>query len=271
MPRHWLRALLLLVVLAIAAFLVDAAWLEPSSIRLASYDVAVPAPLKGLRIAVISDLHAGSPWIDGARIDRIVAMTNATHPDLVVLAGDYGIGRVLGGNPMPIEEIAAHLKPLRARLGIYAVLGNHDSRATHFTAAFQSAGIAMLRNRHVALPGAITLAGIDDYYSGRADPALALAGVARDAICVAHTPDQFPSLPAACALTIAGHTHGGQIRVPLLGRPAVGWVASRYGQRYAIGVIREGGRTLFVSPGIGTSGLPLRFGVPPEISLLNLH
>jgi predicted MPP superfamily phosphohydrolase len=97
-----------------------------------------------------------------------------------------------------------------------------------------------------------------------------LAGVGGTALCFTHSPDIFDALPPVCALTIAGHTHGGQVWLPMLGRPAVALV-SRFGQRYAIGIIREGGRTLFVSSGIGTSGLPLRFGVPPEISLLTLE
>lgn len=260
-----------LLAAAIMLLALYACWIEPSSIRVTQYDVAVPRALKGLRIAVISDLHAGTPYIDTAKIDRIVAMTNDVNPDLILLAGDYGVGKTWGARRMPIEQIAAHLKPLHARLGVYAVLGNHDARrGVRYTDAFQAAGIPMLRNRHVALPGQITLAGIDDYYT-YADPALALSGVAHDAICLAHAPDQFPKLPPACALTISGHTHGGQVWLPFLGRPAVGRVASRYGQRYAIGVIRENGKTLFVSPGIGTSGVAVRFGVPPEISLLTLQ
>ena len=260
---------LLAAVLALLALY--ACWIEPSSIRVTPYDVAVPPALKGLHIAVISDLHAGTPYIDTAKIDRIVAMTNDTRPDLILLAGDYAVGKTWGAHRLPIETITAHLKPLQARLGVFAVLGNHDTRrADRFTAAFQAVGIPMLRNRNVTLPGGIVLAGIDDYYTDP-DPAVALSGVTRNAICLAHAPDQFPKLPPACALTIAGHTHGGQVWLPLLGRPAVARVASRYGQRYAIGVVRENGRTLFVSPGIGTSGFPVRFAVPPEISLLTLQ
>jgi len=88
------------------------------------------------------------------------------------------------------------------------------------------------------------------------------------AICFTHSPDLFPDIPAKCALTIAGHTHGGQVWLPLFGRPIV---PSRYGQRYAIGTIVEGTKTLFVSPGIGTSILPVRLGVPPEISILDIR
>lgn len=271
MSARWLRILLLLLIVAGAALALEALWREPSSIRLNNYDVPVPPALKGLRIAVISDLHAGAPYIDSAKIDRVVAMTNDAKPDLILLAGDYAVGRVWGAHRLPVEVIAAHLKPLHARLGVYAVLGNHDTRrAVRFVTAFQAVGIPVLRNRHVVLPGGIPLVGIDDFYAD-ANPVLALSGVTHDAICLAHAPDQFPALPSACALTIAGHTHGGQVWLPFLGRPAVGRIASRYGQRYAAGVIRENGRTLFVSSGIGTSGLPVRLGVPPEIALLRLQ
>jgi predicted MPP superfamily phosphohydrolase len=99
---------------------------------------------------------------------------------------------------------------------------------------------------------------------------MALAGVHGVALCFTHSPDIFPRLPDRCALTIAGHTHGGQVWLPLLGRPAM-FEASRYGQKYTAGIIREGGKTLFVSTGIGTSWLPLRLGVPPERSLLTLR
>jgi predicted MPP superfamily phosphohydrolase len=89
------------------------------------------------------------------------------------------------------------------------------------------------------------------------------------ALCFTHSPDIFPRLSPKCALTIAGHTHGGQVWLPLLGRPAM-FAASRFGEKYAAGIIREDGKTLFVSSGIGTSWLSLRFRVPPEISLLTV-
>ena len=253
-----------------------AGWIEPSSLRLSTYKVPQPAPaLKGLKVAVISDLHGGAPYIDTAKIDRVVAMTNAAKPDLILLTGDYVITKVVGGRHMPMETIAAHLKQLHAPLGVYAVLGNHDrwEDAARIGAALRQAGIADLENASRKLPaprGGVTLVGIGDRHSRGADPDMALAGVAGTALCFTHSPDIFPVLPPACALTIAGHTHGGQVRLPFVERPAVAWV-SRYDQNYAVGLIREGGRLLFVSSGIGTSGLPLRFGVPPEISLLKLE
>ena len=268
---------ILLFVIA-AGLALDAFWLEPSSLRLSRYDIALDAPaLKGLRIAVIGDLHGGAPYIDTAKIDRVVAMTNQARPDLVLLAGDYVIQEVIGGHHMAIEEIARHLRNLHAPLGVYAVIGNHDrdENAGHITAVLNAAGLTVLENAHVAIPspqGVLYLAGIGDHRGGASKPGLALQGIpgGAQALCFTHSPDAFPELPRRCALTIAAHTHGGQVWLPLLGRPAVAH-ESLYGQRYAIGIIRESGRTLFVSPGIGTSGLPVRFFVPPEISLLAIR
>jgi hypothetical protein len=274
--RGLLQFLLGLVFLAAVGLALYAGWLEPSSLRLSVYSVSQPASeLKGLRIAVISDLHGGSLYIDEAKIARVVAMTNAARPDLVLLTGDYMISGVVAGRYMPIEKMAAQLKGLGAPLGVYAVLGNHDhwDDAGHITQVLRKAGIPILENGSVRLPQprqAVALAGIGDIFTGHADPKAALAGVQGPAICFSHSPDTFPSLPGNCALTIAGHTHGGQVWVPLLGRPAAAFV-SRYGQKYAVGEVHEQGRTLFVSSGIGTSMLPLRFGVPPEVSLLKLE
>lgn len=275
MRRPTLFALIFLFGLGLA---LDAFWLEPSSLRLTRYDVAVGAPrLAGLKVAVISDLHAGAPYIDTKKIDRVAAMTNDAHPDLILLTGDYVIQEVVGGHHMAIEEIVAHLKTLKAPLGVYAVIGNHDrwEDERHITRAFEAGGIPVLENSALQFRQrgqVLTLVGIGDHYSGGSNVKQALAGVPKDAqaLCFTHSPDVFPDLPATCALTIAGHTHGGQVWLPILGRIAVAH-QSDYGQRYAIGVIRENGKTLFVSPGIGTSGLPVRFRVPPEVSLVTIQ
>ena len=270
-----LAALLIPIALVLG---LDAFWWEPSSLKLAHYDVPADAPaLKGLKVAVISDLHGGAPFITTDKIDQVVAMANAAHPDLVLLTGDYVIQNVVGGHRMPIATIVAHLKPLAAPLGVYAVLGNHDNwdNAGRITRAFEHAGIPVLENAAVQFKrgdAIITLIGVGDHYSGGSNVAQAMAGVPADAqaLCFTHSPDVFPDLPKSCALTIAGHTHGGQVWLPILGRIAVAR-QSIYGQRYAIGVVRENGKTLFVSPGIGTSALPVRFMVPPEVSLVSIR
>jgi predicted MPP superfamily phosphohydrolase len=263
--------------LAGLVFLVDAAWLEPSSLVLTRHVVPLArAPaLAGLKIAVIGDLHAGAPYIDAAKIDAVVAMTNQARPDLILLTGDYVIGHILGGRHMAIETIVAHLKPLSAPLGVYAVIGNHDrwENADHIASALSGAGFVVLENAHhiVQTPrGPLDIVGIGDATTNAAHPARALAGLDPDdrAICLTHSPDVFPRLPWTCALTVAGHTHGGQVRLPFVPNPIR---FSRYGQRYVAGLVREDGKSLFVNTGIGTSVLPLRFGVPPEISLLVLQ
>ena len=272
------RIVFFLIFLLGLSLALDAFWWEPSSLRLVRYDVALDAPaLKGLKIAVISDLHAGAPYITERKIDQIVELTNSAHPDLILLTGDYMIQKVVGGHRMPIATTMAHLKRLAAPLGVYAVMGNHDNwdNAPRITRAFERGGIPVLENSAVQFKrrsSVITLIGVGDHYSGASNVAQAVAGVPEDAqaLCFTHSPDVFPELPRTCALTIAGHTHGGQVWLPILGRIAVAY-QSQYGQRYAIGVIRENGKTLFVSSGIGTSGLPVRFRVPPEASLVTIH
>lgn len=212
------------LVLTGAGLSLYAFWLEPSSLRLSRYDVPAPTPLSGLKIAVIADLHGGSPYIDEAKIDRVVALTNAARPDLIVLTGDYvmGVPRKFGGRRIAIETITAHLKALRAPLGVYAALGNHERWVgeERAVAAFRAAGIPVLQNAHVRI-GGFYLAGIGDDHTRQSDPARVLAGVPRGAValCFTHSPDIFPRLPGTCAVTLAGHSHGGQVRLPLLGRP----------------------------------------------------
>jgi predicted MPP superfamily phosphohydrolase len=274
--RRVAQIVLALLLVALGWVVLEAAWLEPSSLRISTYTVTQSAPaLRGLRIAVISDLHAGAPYIDAAKIDRVVAMTNAASPDLILLTGDYVTTSVLGGHAMPIGTVTAQLRGLHAPLGVFAVMGNHDRVAgvDSIPLAFKNAGIPMLENARVVLPAPrnnITLVALGDRNRGVTDGGVALNGVTGAALCFVHAPDVFPRLPSTCAMTIAGHTHGGQIWLPFIGRPAVASV-SHFGQRYAIGAIRENGKTLFVSSGIGTSILPFRFRVPPEISLLTLR
>lgn len=250
-------------------------WIVPDSLQVTEYDVATDAaPLKGLRIAVISDLHAGASYIDERKLDEVVRLTNAANPDLILLAGDYVSERGDGSLRMPLDTIAAHLKGLDARLGVYAVLGNHDMLAGRepIMGMLSQAGVVLLDNVYSVIgrsQGPLVLMGLG--WDGHAAARQTLARLAgQTAICLAHTPDVFPGLPSTCALTIAGHTHGGQVALPLIGRPAVP-ISSRFGQRYAAGLIREQGRALFVSTGIGTTYLPVRLGVTPEISLLKIQ
>jgi predicted MPP superfamily phosphohydrolase len=231
--------------------------------------------LDGLRIAVASDLHIGSPHVPLGRLPAIVDAVNATGADLILLGGDYLVARVLGGRFVPAETVVRGLTALKAPLGVYAVLGNHDrrrGRAAASLAAFAGGHPQLLENRavRIARDGAgFWLIGLGDWKHGSPDVSGTLAQVSDEGpvIALTHNPDLFPQLPQRVALTVCGHTHIGQVRLPLIGAP---YTASRHGQRYARGLIREGGKQLFVSAGIGTSWLPLRFRAPPEIVVLRI-
>ena len=251
---------------------------EPASLQEVSYHLDLPrwpVACQGLQVAVLADLHTGSPFNGLDKLDKIVALTQNAKPDLVLLAGDFVIDSVKGGRFVPAREIAARLARLRAPLGTYAVLGNHDwwNDAGKIRSAFENAGIPVLDDRAVSLAkGACRfwLVGLGDLWEGKPDVRRALRDVPSGAAVLAftHNPDLFPAVPASVSLTMAGHTHGGQVRIPFFG-PVV--VPSRHGRRYAQGHIVEQGRNLFVSPGLGTSILPVRFLVPPEVSRLYLY
>ncbi len=267
------------IALAIAAALLGVwtCWIEPASLHVVEHTIAGPWPreLDGLRIAVLTDLHVGSPYNGVDKLRRIVAETNSARPDLILLAGDYVIKDVLGGTAVPPDEIASRLRDLAAPFGVFAVLGNHDwwYGARRVADAFHDAGIRTVDDDAIAIDGPhgrFWVVGVSDYWEGTHDVRGALAHVVDDAPIVAltHNPDVFPDVPDRVALTIAGHTHGGQVCLPIVGCPIV---PSRYGQRYVAGHIVEDGRHFFVSTGLGTSIIPVRFRVPPEISIVVLR
>ena len=233
-----------------------------------------PAGRAPLRIAVLTDLHVGSFRNGLDRLDEIVARTNAAKPDLVVVLGDLVIHDVLLGRFVDPETTAARLGGLRAPYGVVGVLGNHDwwLDGERVRADLERAGIRVLENDAIPVaegPRRFWVAGLGDLWTRPVSIPRALAPVPADepVLLLTHSPDVFPDVPPRVALTLAGHTHGGQVALPVVGRLVV---PSRYGQRYAQGLVIEDGRALFVSPGIGTSLLPVRFGVPPEISMVTL-
>jgi predicted MPP superfamily phosphohydrolase len=270
--------LLLALVVAAVALGGKAFWLEPASLSVREHVLELPrwpAGLAGLRVAVLADLHVGSPHNGIDNLRRVVELTAEARPDLVLVPGDVVINNVFAGNFVPPEEIAAVLAELKPPLGVLAVLGNHDhwSDAPRVAAALRGVGIPVLEDESVRLERdgvPFRVAGVTDFWEGEHDIGAALADVPPGAptILFTHNPDLFPEVPDRVALTVASHTHGGQVRLPLVGRPIT---FSRYGQRYAAGHVAEEGRHLFVSTGIGTSVFPVRFRVPPEISILELQ
>jgi hypothetical protein len=257
----------------------DAVCIEPARLVVRDVEIRLPGwpeTLGGLRVAVLSDLHAGAPHLGAAKRREIVTLTNATRPDLVVLLGDFVVGREFGGRFVEPEVIALELAELRAPLGVVAVLGNHDwwYDGPRVRRALESVGVRVLQNDAVALEAApgvrFWVAGLNDLWTEHVDIAAALRPVPRGepVLLLTHNPDVFPDVPARVTLTLAGHTHGGQVTLPLLGPPVV---PSLYGRRYAAGLVVEDGKRLFVTTGLGTSIVPVRFRVPPEIAVLILR
>ncbi|MBI1186100.1 MAG: metallophosphoesterase [Alphaproteobacteria bacterium] len=232
-----------------------------------------------LTIAAIGDVHIGSPHMSVARVRRLVARTNALSPDLTLLLGDYvgdnGPGTPLRNEAAVLEGLEA-LGGLRARLGVFAVIGNHDAwwDAAQVRAALKTAGVTVLVNasRLARAEDPVVIVGLDDHDTGKPNYAAAASQLGEAAllaprIAFMHSPDAFPDIPAGPALTLAAHTHCGQVSLPFLGRPVV---PSVYGQKYACGLVVEEGRQLFVTGGVATSVLPVRFLNPPEIAFLTI-
>ena len=251
---------------------------EPGRLVVDEHDVHParwPAALDGLRVAAMADIHAGAPHVGEAALRRLVDRVNAARPDLIVLLGDFVIHGVPGGRFMEPERIAEQLSGLRAPLGVLVVLGNHDHwyDGERVHDAFVDRGVSVLLNSSVELRHRETpffVAGLDDIWAGHPDLAKTLQGIPADAptLLLTHNPDAFPQVPPRVSLTLAGHTHGGQVRLPLIGAPVV---PSAHGQRFAAGLVVEDGRPLFVTTGVGTSILPVRLGVAPEVAVLVLR
>jgi predicted MPP superfamily phosphohydrolase len=230
-----------------------------------------PAGARPIRVALLADAHVQGPDLSPERMTRIAAQVNAQKPDLILIAGDFSGDRTLRTRLYSETEIAASLSGLRAPLGVYAVLGNHDHwrDGPAMKRAVTAAGIPVLVNQAVRA-GPLTIAGADDIHTGNADVEALMRSAAAfpgPAIVLSHSPDIAPVLPPQFGLVLAGHTHCGQIVLPLIGRLAT---ASRYGERYACGLVREPDRTTIVSAGIGTSVLPFRFGAPPDFWMVML-
>jgi predicted MPP superfamily phosphohydrolase len=233
-----------------------------------------PVELSGLRIALIGDVHTGAWFIDDRKLQRIVELTNQQQPDLILLAGDFMVSNNWHGHRVEPEVTAAALKNLKAPLGVYAVLGNHDwwYNGEKVTKAFEQNGIRVLENDVAEIKWrdrSFWLAGLSDKWTQpqHVSETIAKAPAGATVVALTHNPDIFPQLPSSVPLLLAAHTHGGQVTFPLIGAAVV---PSDFGQKYAAGHVYENGHHLFVTTGIGTSIMPVRFRVPPEIAVLTI-
>ncbi len=241
------------------------------------------------RIALISDVHGGSNGVTAEKIRRVVQAANAENPDLIVLLGDY-VSEELDHSKlkMPMAEVADNLNGLQAKHGVYAVLGNHDGwyGTEKVASELRRVGIKTLENEMALIERGdgekIRLLGLKDHMQSTGwnnfvteirDVIVSNEQVG-DIIVLEHSPDMLPVITEAMPdvhrlkLILNGHTHGGQVWFPILGALIV---PSVYGQKFAQGHLVEQNVDVFVTAGIGTSVLPFRFLVPPEIAVLTVN
>ena len=231
-----------------------------------------PAGTPPLRLLLISDIHVGGPDMPPARLARIVEQINGLGSDLVLIAGDFITDRQVATRHYSLAEAVAPLAALAPKIGTFAVLGNHDHwrDAAEARVRLSAAGVIVLDNEAVQA-GPLAIGGLDDAYTAHADVTRTvgqLRALPGARLLISHSPDPFPAVPRDVALMVAGHTHCGQIRLPLIGAVST---MSDYGDRYACGRIEEGGKVLVVSAGVGTSILPLRLLAGPDLWLIELR
>lgn len=274
------------------------AFVEPMLLQRVKRDqISLPNWPRGfkLRIVALADVHACEPWMSNDRIGKIVDQANRLEPDIIFLLGDYLTSLEDVKRYTAPREWAPIFGQLSARVGVFAILGNHDwwddeeaqrrgEGPTAVREAFEANGIPVLENDAVRVEKdgvGFWVAGLGDqlafppntlygrdHWRGLDDLPGTLAKVETEepVILLAHEPDIFSRVPERVSLTLSGHTHGGQVR--LLGWSPV--VPSAFGNRYAYGHVMEGGRHLLVSGGLGMSVMPLRFGMRPEINLIEV-
>lgn len=275
----------------VAILLCYAYFIEPQRLVVVEKEIKIkgwdPA-LNGFRIAMMSDLHAGSNGVDEAKIRLIRDTLNNQNADVIVLLGDYLAFNKSGEKQlkMPVETVAENLQGLSAPFGIYSVRGNHDDEFDQniILNTFPKFGIRVLDDELVTINKngvPLRIIGLRDHlhvqhwasFARRAEYVLKAHEQKGNVIVLEHGPDILPVITGQnlispdLKLILAGHTHGGQVWLPILGRPII---PSSYGQKYAYGHVKDQGVDMYITSGVGTSNLPFRFMVPPEIVVLTI-
>ena len=270
--RDFVRSLVATPLVALSATAAYARLIEPYNYLISETDILIrdlPKAFEGFRITQLTDIHH-SRILGINEVRRVIGLAQQTKPDMFVLTGDYSTSY-----RRYIEPCAEALSLLNAPEGVWAVLGNHDhyTDAELTTRALQRNHIAVLNNAHTTVQrgsDAIQLSGIDDWTWNATDWAKAFSGLKANlpTILLSHQPTVLDfEQTKNVSLILSGHTHGGQLNFPLLGAPARLFTKDL---RYARGLFRRGETQLYVSTGTGVIGLPLRFGVRPEIAVLRL-
>ncbi len=251
---------------------------EPNQLRVNHFTIQLPflpQSLDGLRIGQLTDFHY-RPDQDDALVAKAMVKANQLDLDLIVLTGDF-----IDSDVASFAPLSEHLATLRAKHGIYAVLGNHDGWAKGFNAprtirqGLKTSNIELLVNQNTAIEinhSPLAIAGTNYVWLGAPNPELTLRGIAPDipTIALVHEPDFFDTM---CShrdqiMQFSGHTHGGQCQVPLTGYAPV---SVEFGRKYNYGCFEQGDSRLFVSRGIGTTGPRVRFACSPELAVITLR
>ncbi|MDA0811373.1 MAG: metallophosphoesterase [Verrucomicrobia bacterium] len=248
---------------------------EPGLLSITRREVVMPnlpGDLDGLRVAMFGDLHY-RPDADEPLVQKLVEAVNQEAPDLVAIVGDY-----LEHDDAVIPQLLEHLAGIRAKHGIFAIMGNHDgwySVGSRVKKMFKERGVDFLINAHSQITihqTRLAVAGTDNVWDGNPDIAATFRGIAKDTptLALIHEPDYFDTVVSGRAniLQLSGHTHGGQCRVPLIGYApqTVTW-----GKKYIYGEFERRASKLFVTRGVGTTGIRVRFACRPELAMLTLR
>jgi len=260
---------------------------DPELVRVEIGLKRLPPSFDGLKVAQITDIHSGR-LVPTELIRTGVDLAQSTEPDLIVLTGDFITGaslfawsRLGGFKPRLFKECLQELTRLSAPFGVYAVLGNHDFWSGPKVTAkvdqgLRDIGVKVLRNELVPLVKdgqKLFISGVDDYWENSCKPhkAVQAAPLSACKILLSHNPDinkDLEILDNQVDLVISGHTHGGQVVLPLIGAP---FLPSPFGQKYRSGLVRDGERQTYISRGLGVFFVPIRINCPSEITLLTLR
>ena len=248
------------ILICIITVCVWSVFIEPNILTVKHITIKDPA-LKGLKIVFASDFHIKPHEM--YRLKRTVRAINRQNADIILLGGDYVNGHKKGSS-MKIEKISEQFSHLQSKLGVYAVIGNHDGwqGKEEIISVLEKNNINILFNNNKCFEK-FCIAGVDDMQTGTPDIIQALSGTKKPVILLSHTPDIMTDVPESVNLTLAGHLHGGQIRLnEAIITPSI------YGKKYANGFLNDGGKKVYTTKGLGTSILPVRFNCPPEIAVI---
>lgn len=290
--KKWLKRIGIIVgffVLLLVVFLSYAYFIEPRRFVVVEDTIAVPnwdPALNGFRVVTIADIHSGSNYAPPERIRYVVEQANAQNPDIIVLLGDYvserrGSDQRHVRNPstgetelkIPVNEIIDNLMGLKAKYGVFAIIGNHDNKhnGKKIYEELKRASIIPLENEVADIVHngkTIHIWGLEDLWKNRKVPTEVFDALEdkKNTIVLTHNPDSLFKTPSEIAVMFSGHTHGGQLNWPIYGP-----IAAVNDKRFMDGHCIDDGKNVYVSSGVGTSVIPIRFRVPPEINVVTIN